>query len=187
MLKYAGLVVLTMLSTIFLVRECFPRTIKGPTTIPRIITRYDTVESLPKWYGDSVKAWKKRKFTTDTVTLVAQLTTVTSQVIPVDSSPEKRPDIWPLLSYHGSVKFGDTALVATYSVRSGNMAISKVFIPGMLTDIDAFRDGGTPRLNYEPFPVCPGPSLLYRLKMMGLGVAVIGGSAVIITLGAKAF
>lgn len=188
MKKYVFLVLVTMLGTGFAVRELFPRTIKGPTPIPRIVTHYDTVKTLPTWYKDSVRVWKIRKHTTDTVNLVTEHTTVDTQFIPVNAPPEDRPDVWPLLSYHGGTKFGDTAVVSTYSLRSGNMAIRKVFIPGMLTEIDAFRpDSVGPGLTYVPFPVCPGPSFLYKLKMMGLGVVTVGGSAAIISLGTKAF
>lgn len=148
----AILLLVTIVTTVVAVRTLWPRVVTKPS-IPSIVTRYDTVHSLPQWFQDSVRQWKKRKYTTDTVNLYYTNTVVDTQYVPVNLPPEARPDTWPLLSYHGGSKWGDTAVVTTYSLRTGNASISRVFIPGILTDIDAYRPDSTmPRLNYVPFP-----------------------------------
>jgi hypothetical protein len=179
--KYWILIAVTALTTGFAVRTWLPRTVKLEHTVPKIVTVYDTVPTLPVWYKDSLRHWKERKSTTDTVSLYFTTTLVDTQFVPVNAPPENRPDVWPLLDYHGGSKFGDTAVVSTYSLRTGNMAIRKVFVPGILTGIDAYHEGDpAPRLNFAPFPKCPGPSFLYSLKMMGIG----GG---LVAIGAKVF
>lgn len=163
------LAIIVVLGVGFGVRELFPKKIHDPPPIPRIVTHYDTIPALPKWYEDSVRYWKKRKYTTDTVNLLIAGTLVNQPVIPVNKPPEERPNLWPLLRYSGHSRFGDTASVTTFSVRSGQLYFSKIFVPGILIGIDASDTLQTPRINFVPFPVCPGPSFLYKVKMIGIG------------------
>lgn len=165
----AVLMLVVAVTTALAVRTLWPKTVTVKS-IPQIVTRYDTVPSVPEWYKDSVKYWKKRKYTTDTVNLEFTNTVVDTQYIPVNAPPEDRPDVWPLLSYHGGSKWGDTAVVSTYSLRSGNMAIAKVFVPGILVDIDAYRpDSTTPRLNYAPFPKGEKHGFWHNPKIFSIG------------------
>lgn len=144
-----------------------------PPSIPTIITKFDTVRTVQ---FDTI--WKKvihtvKTHTTDTVNLVISNTIVDTQFINVDAPPEERKNVWPVLSYHGGTKFGDTATVATFSLRSGKLGISKVFIPGILTAIEAGEGDGAsvPNLSFEPFPDAKKPSLFYRLKHVLVGAA----------------
>lgn len=180
MKKYLFLVAVTALTTGFAVRTWLPRTVKLEHTVPKIVTEYDTVHTLPAWYKDSVRYWKKRKYTTDTLNLYFTTTIVDTQEVPVNAPPETRPDVWPLLNYSGGAKFGDSAVVSTYSLRTGNMAVRKLFVPGILVGIDSYHEGDpAPRLNFEPFPKCPGPSFLYSLKMMGIGGGLVAIGSVV--------
>lgn len=151
-----------------LTREFFPRRVVDKVQIPVIVPKYDTVKTLPDWFEDSLKIWKRRKHTTDTIPILVERTIVDTQWFPVNNPPEDRPNLWPVLQYRGSDHFGDTAVVSSYSVRTGQLALSKVYIPGVLVAMEA-DTVGTPKLTYNPFPVCPGPSFLYRLKLIGAG------------------
>jgi hypothetical protein len=165
----AILLAVTAMTTGLAVRTLWPKVVTVKS-VPRIVTHYDTVHAVPKWYQDSVRVWKRRKYTTDTVNLVYSNTVVDTQYVPVNAPPEDRPDVWPLLSYHSSGKWGDSAVVSTYSLRSGNMAITKVFVPGILVDVDAFRDGNSaPKLNYVPFPPGEKHGFWHNPAVFGIG------------------
>jgi hypothetical protein len=166
------LVGLTALLAIILWRWLFPPKV-GERPIPTIITKYDTVTALPKWFADSMKRWKKTTVvhTTDTVNLVVSQTIVDTQFIPVDAPPEERPNVWPLLSYHGTTNWGDTATISTFSVRTGRLGISRVFIPGILTSIDS-DSTATPQLTFEPFPKPRGVSLMQKITYATVGYGV---------------
>lgn len=160
---------------------CWPAPPKP--VIPTIITKHDTVRTVRL---DTL--WKtKTKHTTDTVNLVITKTLVDTQVINVNAPPEERRNVWPVLAYHGGTKFGDTATITTFSLRSGRVGISKVFIPGILTAIDV-QEGDTasvPKLSFEPFAAEKKPSLLYRLKYVGIGAGSL--SLLVILLNAVKF
>lgn len=165
------LTIVTSVAVFFATRELFPRSVVNKVEIPVIVPQYDTVEALPRWFDDSVKQWKKRKHTTDTVPILVERVVVDTQYFPVNAPPENRPNLWPVLSYHGSDRLGDTAVVSSYSTRTGQLSLSKVYIPGVLVALDA-DSVGTPKLTYNPFPSCPDPSFLYKVKMMGIGGGV---------------
>lgn len=138
-------------------------------SIPTIITKHDTVHTVRL---DTI--WKLHtKHTTDTVNLVITNTIVDTQVINVNAPPEERRNVWPLLAYHGGAKFGDTAVVSTFSLRSGRLGVSKVFIPGILIAIDAGEgdEASVPKMSFEPFPAQKGTPLLQRLKYVLIGAA----------------
>lgn len=164
---------------ILLYKEIFPPK-EVEHVIPHIQTVHDTVEKLPKWYADSVKVWKRRKSTTDTVQLYVTNTIVRHDTIPYYVNPDTalRPAIWPILSYHGGSSFGDTGVVSTFGLRTGDVSISRVFIPGILTMVEA-SESGMPKLTFEPFPAPKRPSFFYKVKMIGIGA---GSLAVILTV-----
>src|SRR4051812_46835039 len=99
----AVLLLVTALTTALAVRTLWPKVVTEKS-VPQIVTRYDTVPSVPRWYADSVRYWKKRKYTTGTVNLGFSETIVDTQYIPVNAPPETRPDVWPLLNYSGGAK-----------------------------------------------------------------------------------
>lgn len=167
-MKTLWLVILTIIITIVLYREFVPPEKVYLSSVPYIVTKHDTTETLPSWYADSVKIWKSRPASTDTFTLVVTNTVVDTEFIPVNAPATERPNLWPVLQYHGGAAFGDTAVVSTYSVRNGHLAISKVYSPGILTGIEA-DSSNVPRLTYAPFPEPKKPSFLYKLKMIGIG------------------
>ena len=181
------LVLITAIASVLLAREFFPRRVVDRVQIPVIVPRYDTVETLPKWYADSLAYWKKRKHTTDTVPLLVSNTIVAGAPINVIATPEERPDLWPVLDFSGGTRLGDTAIVSSLSIRSGRVAISKFYTLGILTGIHMDSARSVPKLDFKPFPAPKGPSFLYKLKMMGLGVVTVGGAAAIISLGGKVF
>lgn len=143
------------------------------STIPQIITRIDTLEKLPEWLDDSLKRWRKRVHTTDTVNLVTERVVIRTDTafirIPCDTAERSR--LQPVVSYFGGSRFGDTALVTTFSLRTGFATISKVFIPGILTAMVADSVTGTPAFTFEPFPAQKGTSLWTKLKWAGVGFA----------------
>jgi len=162
-----ALIAVTALTTGFATREFLPRTITKPA-VPIIITQYDTVKTVPEWFKDSVRIWKRRKATTDTLNLVHSVTHVDTEYVRIPCDTAQRSQIRPVLSYHGGTKLGDTASVATFSLRSGNLDISRVYIPGILIGIDA-DSTPTPKMTFAPFPEPKKPSFLYKLKMLGIG------------------
>lgn len=146
----------------------FPR---KPATnpIPIIVTKYDTVATTPVWLRDSIKSWKSKKYLTDTVNLVLSKTVIETSYVNLEATDtSKRPNLYPLLSYHSRGRFGDTAIVSTFALRSGKTTVSNVFVPGYLTDIET-DSSSTPRLNFVPFPPPPTPSFLYKVKLLALG------------------
>lgn len=136
--------------------------------VPQIITRYDTVPVTPQWLLDSLKKLADRKPTRDTTEIVIEHTIIDTEYVNVGADPEQRPNIWPLLTYQGGTEFGDTAIVTSFSLRNGTGSAAKVFIPGILTGIEA-DSNAIPKLIFEPFPKPKGPSFLYTLKTLGLG------------------
>lgn len=168
LISVCGLVFLS-----FLAFGALERAFKKPKpVIPTIITRYDTVEVAPKWLVDSEKVWKKRKATTDTVNIIISNTIIAHDTIYIGSDTANRPRIWPVLEFHGGVRFGDTATVVTFSLHSGVRAASRVFTPGILTDIET-DSSSIPRLTYAPFPEPKSPPLLYRLKYILAGALLM--------------
>ena len=172
----AVLLAVTIVTTALAVRTLWPKVVTEKS-VPQIVTEYDTVDALPKWYEDSVRIWKRRKATTDTIELYYTNTVVDTQYIPVNSPPENRPELWPVLSYHGSAKFGDTAVVSTYSVRNGNLGVSKAFVPGILTDIEAHANS-RPKLTYAPFPKGEKHGFWHNPKVFGIGFGSCAAIAV---------
>lgn len=168
-MKNTIIVIVAVVVSFLAARELFPRTITEKSTIPVIVTVYDTVEQLPKWLEDSLRSWKKRKSTTDTVPLVIQTTHVDTEYVKVPCDTAERSRIRPVLWYHGGTRVGDTATVGTFSLRDGKLDASKVYIPGILTGIDADTNAA-PKMTFEPFPEPKKPSLLYKLKLIGIGV-----------------
>lgn len=164
------LVLLTAIVSVLLYRTLFPPK-PIPPVIPNIITRYDTVNVLPKWFKDSVKVWSKGKHTTDTVNLTVSQTIVDTEYVNVTSPPEERADLWPVLSYRGSAKFGDTSTVSAFSIKSGKLGISRIFQAGILTAIEVDSGQVTPKFTFAPFPAQKGTSLFQRLKLIGIGAA----------------
>jgi hypothetical protein len=165
----------------FIGTQCFHKTKTVEKIIPQIVTQYDTVEKRPEWLADSIKKWKKVKFLSDTHTIVIHQTIVDTQYVPVDAPPDQRPNIWPVLTYHGDGVFGDTAFIRTFSVRTGKEAVSKVFIGGYLTDIDVEdANNPTPKLNYKPFPPAERHNWLYPIKKVILGVGIGFGTCTIL-------
>lgn len=155
-------------------KELFPRKIDADPVIPTIETKYDTVRSVPEWFEDSLNYWRNRKPTRDTTEIVITNTVIDTVLVDIPCEAEKRPQLWPVLAYTGGSEFGDTATVTTFSLQTGQGSVSKVFIPGILTSLVA-DSTGIPRLVYDPFPKPKGPSLFYRLKLVGLGA--LGGFA----------
>jgi len=169
MSKTLTIVLLTAFLAIVLYREaCWPAPPKPQ--IPHIITKFDTVTVIPSWLSDSVKKWKKVKHTTDTVNLTITNTIVKTDTMKITLPPEERPNVWPILSYHGGASFGDTAVVSAFSVRDGRLGISKVFVAGILTAIEA-DSTSVPKMSFSPFPDQKNPSLFYRLKYILIGAA----------------
>lgn len=169
------LVTLTAALTGFLVWEFIPR--KPDTiTIPVIKTVYDTVKVVPTWLNDSMRIWKSRKATTDTVELVISETIIDTQFLPItvgcDSSAiAARPKKWPILSYNSGGNFGDTAFVTVFDIRTGQLGASRVFTAGILTGIEA-DSNTTPRITYKPFPSTKrGATLWDKVKWTGVGFA----------------
>lgn len=140
--------------------------------IPKIVTHFDTVEVTPAWLVDSERAWKKKKYTTDTVNIVLTNTIIKHDSIYLGPDTSLRSHLYPLLEYHGGVRFGDTATVVTFSLRDGVKSTSRIFVPGILTEIEA-DTSATPRLNYTALPEAPRLSLIYRLKLILYGAGAV--------------
>lgn len=172
MTKYLLLVVVTAATTAFAIMQFFPpKEVKK--IVPTIVTKYDTVDALPTWFEDSVKKWKSRLATSDKTPIVITNTVVAAAPINVIATPEQRPDLWPLLSYHGGSKWADTAIILTFSLRTGKRAISRVFVPGILTDIESDSGHNVPKLTYTPFPKPKGRSLGSGLRLLLIGAGTI--------------
>lgn len=145
--------------------------------VPQIVTRYDTVSSLPKWYQDSVDYWKKRKHTTDTVNVVVSQTVYDTAYINVGHDSMPAQPLWPLVRYDGTSKFGDTATVTTFDLRSGHLGISRIYQAGILTKIEVQENNPTPKLTFEPFPKTKAGSSL--LSKIGFGLVGYGACSIV--------
>ena len=162
----------------FIGSQCFGKTKTIERIVPNIVTRYDTVKTTPKWLLDSLKKLQKRAATRDTTEIIVENTLIDTVFVPVPADTAARPPIWPLIGYAGSVRFGDTALVTTFSLRSGEGSVSKVYIPGILTGIE-MDSTPIPKLIYAPFPKPKGPSFLYTVKTIGYGTLIGLGACVL--------
>lgn len=160
----------------------FPRIKTIEKTIPTIITKHDTVSESPKWLEDSIKIWKKKIYTSDTIPIYHTITVIdTNWVQVLDSSDIKSrvrigravvPDAYPVLEYHSAGEFGDTGTVTTFNIRNGSAAASKFFTAGVLTDIE-WDTVPIPRLSFKPFPPREKHNWLYAPKLLGIGI--LGG------------
>lgn len=171
--KQTVLIILGILGISLLVREVFP---KKETVIqpPLITTKYDTVQSVPKWLTDSLKKLERRKATRDTVEVIITNTIYDTTFVNVSSDSTLRPKVWPIHSYIGGTKYGDTAVVNTFSLRSGQGATSKVYITGILTGI-LMDTSSIPKLIFEPFPKPKKPPIKGYIigGLVGLGACAI--------------
>jgi hypothetical protein len=145
-------------------------------TIPKIVTQYDTVEKTPEWLTDSLEIWRKQEFTTDKTNLIIENIIIRDVRIPVNSPPEQRPNIWPVLSINGGRIFGDTTFIRTFSVRSGHEAVSKLFTAGYITALSVELDSNsTPKITFTPFPPAEKHGFFHNPKVFGYGlVAGVG-------------
>lgn len=182
-LKLAILLSISTVTAFFIGKELFPREKEVEKKVPVIRTEYDTVEVRPAWLEDSIKKWKKTVYTTDTINLTPIQIVINDAKIPINAPAEQRPRINPLLSYSGGRAFGDTALVRTFNLQDGTESVSKIYVPGILTAIDAEVDNPTPRLNFEPYPPKERHNWFYPVKhiLMGAGIgSAIGFGACVI-------
>jgi len=147
-----------------------PRTKEVKKEVPKIVTQHDTVEKTPKWLDDSVKKWKKKVYTTDTVPLVITNTIVDTEYVPVNSPPEQRPDIWPVLSINGGRIWGDTTIIRTFSIKNGHESVSRLFTTGYITDLEIESSPNpTPRITFTPFPPSEKHGFWHNPKIFGYG------------------
>jgi len=147
------------------------RTKEAPKVVPKIITVYDTVDKEPKWLTDSIKKWRKRVHTTDTVNLTPTVITLRDVHIPVNAPAEERPNIWPVLSVNGGRVWGDTTVIRSFSLRTGTEAVSKLFSTGYITDLEAdFDSNSTPRITFTPFPASEKHGFWHNPKVFGYGI-----------------
>lgn len=152
------------------VRMYLPKRITTNTTIPVIVTKYDTVAQTPKWLADSIKIWKKKVYSTDTIPLVINHTIIDTQFVPVgDTTNHEVANIWPILSYHSKGGFGDTAIVTNFSLRSGKAIVSKVFVTGYLTDLTYRDSSNIPVLSFKDFPPTEKHGWFYPVKHILFG------------------
>ena len=170
-MKRDGLVILLAVAlTALVVRTWFPRRVETVRPIPHIVTRVDTVRAVPPWFADSQRIWRRRRHTTDTLTLTTTVTLVDTVTIrvPVNAPPAERPNRWAIQSYHAGARFGDTAVVESFSIRTGQLGISRTFVPGILTALE-WDSLPQPRFTFVPFPAPKGPGLWYTLKVGAIG------------------
>lgn len=161
--------------TVFLLTRSCDGGDATPPPVPVIITKYDTVKTVQL---DTIFRTVK-VHTTDTVNLVISQTIVDTAYVDVISPPAERPALWPVLRYQGTAKWGDTATVATMSIQTGKLGISRIFQAGILTAIDVDSGNATPKFTYEPFPSAPGISLFERLKHVGIGAGIASVACVL--------
>lgn len=140
--------------------------------IPNVVTHYDTVRALPKWFEDSLKNWKKLSKPIETV-----VTSVVVESFPVYVPNEQAeapiPEIYPILRYHGGSQFGDSFLVHSFSLKRGNQVVSTGIVTGILTDIHSDSASSKPILTFETFPAKQNTPFIQKLKFAGLGGAVV--------------
>jgi hypothetical protein len=142
----------------------------------------------PEWLKDSIKSWKKKIHTTDTVNLTITQTIHDTQYVNVDAPAEERRDIWPLLTLNADRgQFGDTLFVRTFSLKTGKDGVSKLFVPGYIVGIDAEYPNATPRIDFEPFPPEEKHNWAYPVKYTALGIGIgallTGGTCLALSVG----
>ncbi len=171
MWKFLSFVLLIAIVIGIILHFLYPRIKEIEKVIPVIETRYDTVSVTPKWLADSVKKWKKKVHTTDTVNIYESNTIIDTFYINVGTRDSARTKIWPVFTYRSGANFGDSALIGTFNLQDGKGSISKFFVPGILVGITA-DSNSMPRLDFEPFPKPKKISLLEKLKYIGGGFAM---------------
>lgn len=154
MKKYVPLLItigLLWIGSLIWFRNKFPKTIEKQS-IPIIITKVDTVQTIPKWLIDSLSRLSKTTATTDTVQLWETRTIIKTDTLRDTIFIDvKAGNIQPILTLTTGKEFGDTGFVHTINVNTGEQAVSRFFTPGFLRAIEA--SDSTPRLFFEPFKV----------------------------------
>lgn len=145
------------------VRECFPRREQVIKPVPQIVTVHDTVKVPVQIKGPRV-------VTTDTVQLIIRETIHDTVQLNVNADSAQRPALWPVLNAQIGKSRGDTSQVITFSLRSGQTAVSKLWTPAPLRGIYADTTP-TPRLDFFE-PLQPrAVSLLTKIKWSSVGYA----------------
>jgi hypothetical protein len=161
-----GLVLLVVVLT----REFLPRTVKGPPPVPMIVTVRDTVRN-------TMYVRAPRRVTTDTVQLVIRETVHDTSYVNVGPTPAERTNIWPVVGLEVGRKVGDTTTVSTFSLRTAQGSVARVYTAGPLLGIWA-DSSPTPRLLFGPPPQPARVSFWTKVKWGGIGYggcAVVGG------------
>lgn len=142
-----------------LVRECFPRTIQGPIPVPTIVTVHDTTHDTVRIAPPKLPPMPN---------LVMRVTFHTPIQIRVDAPPEERSPLWPVLNAQIGKSRGDTSQVITFSLRSGQTAVSKIWTPAPLRAIYADTTA-TPRLDFYEPELRRAVSLWTKVKWTSVG------------------
>jgi hypothetical protein len=145
------------------VRECFPRTKEVLKPVPSIVTIHDVVH-------DTVRLKGPKTVTTDTINLIVRVTIHDTVQINVGADTSARQPLWPILNVQIGKSRGDTSQVTTFSLRSGQTAVSRVWTPGPVKSIWVV-DNQTPRMDFYDPPASPSVSLWTKGKWTAVGYA----------------
>lgn len=134
-----------------------------PPPIPRIVTVYDTIY-------DTLRIVAPRRTTTDTVQLVTRQTVYDTVYLNLGCDPAQRSAVWPILSVEAGKKVGDTTVVSSFSLRTGEGAVSRIWTPGPLLGVWSDTTA-TPRITFGPPPAPRRTPFLTKLTWAGVGYA----------------
>lgn len=142
-----------------LAHECFPREVKQEIPVPSIVTVHDTVH-------DTIRIRPPKL--PPAPNLVLRVTFHTPVQIPVNVVAAERPNLWPILNLRIGASRGDTSLMTTYSLRSGQIAESRIWTPGPLRG--AWADSTmTPKLDFGAACSDRGTGLWTKVKWTAVG------------------
>lgn len=145
----------------FLAGAAIVRRSKPPIPIPTIVTVYDTVP-------DTLELPPRRIVTTDTVQLVIRETVYETTYVNVGCVPEERTPIWPVLSVQAGRFRGDTTVATTFSLRTGQGAVSRIWTPGPIRSVWV-DSSATPRFEFGEFPAPHRTSTLTKVLWASVG------------------
>lgn len=155
-------------------RELFPkRTVIHSTSIPVVITKYDTIIKL------QLDTIFKTKSITDTQNIFTQVTRIDTVFFnsPINSqNPQFTRDStehFPIFAYQASDTFGGSGYILTKSDKNTSGYKSQFVTTGCLTSL--YATGPTPQMTFTPFKITyiDHTSFIDKVKYISIGIGSV--------------
>lgn len=133
-----------------------------PTPVPMIVTQHDTVH-------DTLRLELRPPAPKPgTPNLTISVTIHDTSNLNAGEKPQDRANLWPVLSLSVGRRVGDTTTANTFSLRTGQVAVSRFYTAGPLLNVWA-DSTGAPRLLFGDSPRPPRVSIWTKAEWTAVG------------------